>query len=103
MPLYDCGDEDCDECQRAFGPDRSKAIENYKRREEAYAALARDHATVLRIAERLCTASGYQWPCNFDRYSVKVEKEAVSKWWIELAEHALDVVEAESRVRIARA
>lgn len=39
MPVYDCGDEECEECQRAFGPDRSKAIANYKRREAAYASL----------------------------------------------------------------
>jgi len=41
MPLYDCGDEYCDECRRAFGPDRRKAIENYRRRETYYATLER--------------------------------------------------------------
>ncbi len=30
MPLYDCGESDCDECQRAFGPDRSEAIAKIK-------------------------------------------------------------------------
>lgn len=39
MPMYDCGASDCDECQRAFGPDRSRAIANYKAREAAYAKL----------------------------------------------------------------
>ena len=39
MPAYDCGDEECTECGRAFGPDRRKAIENYKRREAFYATL----------------------------------------------------------------
>lgn len=39
---------------------------------------------------------GYQWPCNFDRYSVKVSKEAVTKYWIELAEHAIDAYENET-------
>ncbi len=38
MPLYDCGAPDCDECQRAFGPDRAKAIAQYYAREAAYAA-----------------------------------------------------------------
>ena len=37
MPIYDCGEKDCAECQRAFGPDRSVAIQNYVRRCEAYA------------------------------------------------------------------
>ena len=41
MPLYDCGAPDCEECQRAFGPDRSKAIANYHDRERAYAELER--------------------------------------------------------------
>lgn len=41
MPLYDCGDEECSECQRAFGPDRAKAIENYRQREAYYATLER--------------------------------------------------------------
>lgn len=39
MPAYDCGSDECEECQRAFGPDRRKAIENYKRREAFYATL----------------------------------------------------------------
>lgn len=39
MPLYDCGARDCEECQRAFGPDRSKAISDYERRERHYAAI----------------------------------------------------------------
>jgi hypothetical protein len=39
MPLYDCGDRDCDECQRAFGPKRDKAIKNFEVREAYYAAL----------------------------------------------------------------
>lgn len=39
MPLYDCGDEECAECQRAFGPDRRGAIENRQRREAFYAQM----------------------------------------------------------------
>lgn len=39
MPTYDCGDPECDECQRAFGPDRTKAVENYRRRELYYGRL----------------------------------------------------------------
>lgn len=39
MPIYDCGAQDCEECQRAFGLDRSKAIANYKAREESYARI----------------------------------------------------------------
>jgi hypothetical protein len=34
MPLYDCGSPECDECQKAFGPDRSEAIRKYKQREK---------------------------------------------------------------------
>jgi len=36
MPIYDCGVPDCEECQRAFGPNRERAIENYRRRCESY-------------------------------------------------------------------
>lgn len=39
MPLYDCGDRECDECRQAFGPNREKAIRNFEAREVAYAAL----------------------------------------------------------------
>lgn len=38
MPMYDCGAPDCEECQRAF-KDRTRAIENYHRREQEYAKL----------------------------------------------------------------
>ena len=41
MPLYDCGDRECDECQRAFGPNREKAIKNIDAREVFYAELER--------------------------------------------------------------
>lgn len=41
MPAYDCGVPDCIECQRAFGPDRSKAIANYRARERLYDRLER--------------------------------------------------------------
>ena len=40
MPLYDCGDRECDECQRAFGPNREKAIKRFEAREIAYANIA---------------------------------------------------------------
>jgi hypothetical protein len=50
MPLYDCGAPECDECQRAFGPDREKAIQNYRRRCEAYAALP-EKADVPAVAD----------------------------------------------------
>lgn len=36
MPLYDCGDSECSECQTAFGPNREKAIRNFQAREVAY-------------------------------------------------------------------
>lgn len=39
MPLYDCGDRYCDECQREFGPNREKAIRNYEAREAYYTSL----------------------------------------------------------------
>jgi len=45
MPLYDCGDPDCDECQRTFGPDRSKAIEQSNQRAIFYAGLNNDEQT----------------------------------------------------------
>ena len=38
MPVYDCGVPDCTECQKVFGPDRSKAI-------AAYEAALRRHPT----------------------------------------------------------
>lgn len=40
MPLYDCGDSECQECQAAFGPNRSKAIRNFQAREVAYSKLS---------------------------------------------------------------
>jgi hypothetical protein len=40
MPLYDCGDRECQECQIAFGPNREKAIRNFEAREAAYAILS---------------------------------------------------------------
>nr|WP_321985364.1 hypothetical protein [uncultured Lichenicoccus sp.] len=40
MPLYDCGHRDCDECQRAFGPDRADAIRRYEVRRLCMDALA---------------------------------------------------------------
>jgi hypothetical protein len=36
MPIYDCGDPWCEECQKAFGPDRSKAIAAHIARELEY-------------------------------------------------------------------
>lgn len=53
-----------------------------------------DHDKMIEhTAERLCTAMGYQWPCNYHRYGVKWENVAVSKYWIELAEHAFSAFE----------
>lgn len=43
MPVYDRGGEDCGECQREFGPDRSAAIANYEARDRYYASLSRKH------------------------------------------------------------
>lgn len=40
MPLYDCGDRECRECQIAFGPNREKAIRNFEAREIAYSMLS---------------------------------------------------------------
>lgn len=45
------------------------------------------------VAKRLCEAAGYQWPCSYDHYSIKCSKESVTKWWVELAEHAIAAVE----------
>ena len=39
MPIYDCGSPDCEECKRAFGPDRTKATEAYRKREKFYAEI----------------------------------------------------------------
>ena len=47
MPLYDCGEPECEECQRAFGPDRRKAIENYRKREAFYAMLEQSQSNNL--------------------------------------------------------
>jgi hypothetical protein len=40
MPLYDCGERECEECQKAFGPNREKAIRAFKAREVAYSMLS---------------------------------------------------------------
>lgn len=40
MPLYDCGERECQECQTAFGPNREKAIRNFEAREAAYSMLS---------------------------------------------------------------
>jgi hypothetical protein len=40
MPLYDCGERECQECQIAFGPNREKAIRNFEAREIAYSMLS---------------------------------------------------------------
>lgn len=40
MPLYDCGERECQECQTAFGPNREKAIRNFDAREIAYSKLS---------------------------------------------------------------
>ena len=40
MPLWDCGHPDCDECIRAFGPDRSDATRRFERRRACMEALA---------------------------------------------------------------
>lgn len=36
MPIYDCGDPECAECDEAFGPDRSKAIAEYRAKVRRY-------------------------------------------------------------------
>ena len=56
MPIYDCGSPECDECQRAFGPDRTKAIANFRAREAYYAAL--NTGTADGLAPRRQAASG---------------------------------------------
>lgn len=38
-PAYDCGHPECWECERTFGPARSKAIDIFRRREDFYATL----------------------------------------------------------------
>jgi hypothetical protein len=30
MPIYDCGDPECTECEEAFGPSRGKAIAEFR-------------------------------------------------------------------------
>jgi hypothetical protein len=47
MPVYDCGAPECTECKNAFGPDRSKAIANFKRREEFYETLPQPPTTCI--------------------------------------------------------
>lgn len=36
MPVYDCGNPECDECEKAFGPHRDEAIAEFNRRKIAY-------------------------------------------------------------------
>lgn len=49
MPLYDCGDSECHECQKAFGPNREKAIRNFEAREVAYSKLSNAHPVTLGV------------------------------------------------------
>lgn len=49
-PAYDCGDPDCEECRRAFGPDRSKAIARFREREAAYDALRAETWTAVKVS-----------------------------------------------------
>ena len=53
MPLYDCGNPDCSECQRAFGPDRSKAIAEFRTRERLLAEAERDTRLALAQSKML--------------------------------------------------
>lgn len=46
-PAYDCGAADCDECKRAFGPDRSAAVARFNEREIAYADKTRAERTAI--------------------------------------------------------
>jgi len=50
MPLYDCGDKECQECQRAFGPNRDKAVRNFEAREAFYATLEKSNREAGRDA-----------------------------------------------------
>ena len=50
MPLYDCGDQDCEECRRAF-PTREKAIRNYKAREAFYERLDAQFKTSEKVTD----------------------------------------------------
>lgn len=52
MPVYDCGQPDCGECQREFGPDRSVAISEYEARCSAYKAKPLTADDMLLIAAR---------------------------------------------------
>ena len=54
MPLYDCGDPECGECERAFGPDRSSAIARHDRRQRAYAAfqVALENGATFEVAQK---------------------------------------------------
>jgi hypothetical protein len=41
---------------------------------------------------------GYEWPCPYDRYQMNAKPTAVSKYWIEIAEHAADSLTATAEV-----
>jgi hypothetical protein len=58
MPVYDCGDPDCDECKREFGPDRSRAIAKYHAREKEYAAYERAERRTAQAKEERITDRG---------------------------------------------
>lgn len=54
MPLYDCGERECQECQTAFGPNREKAIRNFEAREVAYAMLSNVPPAALGETTAVC-------------------------------------------------
>lgn len=56
MPLYDCGDSECRECQMAFGPNREKAIRNFEAREAAYSKLSNVPPVELGATSAGCAA-----------------------------------------------
>lgn len=71
MPLYDCGDPDCSECQREFGPDRSKAIAANEQRAHAYDRIGRINAAnrgkvITSFVYPPIPYRGADWQAHFD-------------------------------------
>lgn len=82
MPLYDCGDPDCEECERAF-KDRARAVENYHERERQYALLEKQMPKDETPPCRVCR-SRHDVSCYPDDHSKTICPECCGKG----AEHA---------------
>jgi hypothetical protein len=82
MPLYDCGERECRECQIAFGPDREKAIRNFEAREAGYATLSNAPLAELGATTADSAAGPEKSPSNSSEI-LEPSREKIKYWWSE--------------------